>query len=157
MQVIASRVRLADVGRNGSDDIRDPLQIVQQMQQLGPLVSSPAILRRFSSRSTTDTAVVGMIRTVVQSSIYSMRGTCMEKIMARLQILLDESIADRLRIICKRQGVSRSRLVSQALAFYFDHQMPDTSWIGSLHPQKRVSHALHEIRASVVEARQREE
>ena len=73
-----------------------------------------------------------------------------------ITIVLDESIADRLRIICKRRSVSRSQIVNQALAFYFDHQLSDTSWIGSLHPRKRASHALREIRTSVVEARQRE-
>ena len=72
-----------------------------------------------------------------------------------ITIVLDESIADRLRIICKRRSVSRSQIVNQALAFYFDHQLSDTSWIGSLHPRKRISHNLREIRTSVATRRRR--
>jgi hypothetical protein len=49
-----------------------------------------------------------------------------------------------------------SEIVRQALVFYFEHRDPDTSWIGSLHPKKRVGHNWADIQASVAAGRKRE-
>jgi len=49
-----------------------------------------------------------------------------------------------------------SEIVRQALAFYFEHRDPDTSWIGSLRPKKRVSHHWSDIQASVEAGMKRE-
>ncbi|MDX2055366.1 MAG: ribbon-helix-helix protein, CopG family [Polyangiaceae bacterium] len=76
--------------------------------------------------------------------------------MVRAQIVLDESTAEQLKIASERGQASMSEIVRQALAFYFEHRKPDTSWIGSLAPRKHVSHDLADIRASVEKARKRE-
>lgn len=46
-----------------------------------------------------------------------------------------------------------SEVVRRALGLYFDRQAPDTSWIGALVAQKKVSHELTDIRKSVAAAR----
>jgi hypothetical protein len=76
--------------------------------------------------------------------------------MIRAQIVLDEPTADRLRIVSEHSHASMSEIVRQALVFYFDHREPDTSWIGSLRPKKRVSHDWSDIRASIEAGRARE-
>jgi Arc/MetJ-type ribon-helix-helix transcriptional regulator len=76
--------------------------------------------------------------------------------MIRAQIVLDEPTADRLRVVSKHSHASMSEIVRQALVFYFEHREPDTSWVGSLRPKKRVSHELDDIRASVAAGRKRE-
>jgi hypothetical protein len=76
--------------------------------------------------------------------------------MIRSQIVLDEPTADRLRIVSERSHLSMSEIVRQALVFYFEHRDPDTSWIGSLRPKKRVSHDWSDIQASVEAGMKRE-
>jgi hypothetical protein len=76
--------------------------------------------------------------------------------MIRAQIVLDEPTADRLRIVSEHSHSSMSEIVRQALVFYFEHRDPDTSWIGSLHPKKRVGHNWADIQASVAAGRKRE-
>jgi len=76
--------------------------------------------------------------------------------MVRAQIVLDEPTADRLRIASEQSHASMSEIVRQALVFYFEHREPDVSWIGSLKPQRRVSHDLDAIRNSVGAGRKRD-
>jgi Arc/MetJ-type ribon-helix-helix transcriptional regulator len=76
--------------------------------------------------------------------------------MVRAQIVLDEPTADRLRVVSERSHASMSEVVRQALVFYFEHRKPDTAWIGSLKPKRKVSHDLDDIRGSVAAGRRRE-
>ena len=76
--------------------------------------------------------------------------------MIRAQIVLDEPTADRLRVVSEHSHASMSEIVRKALVFYFEHREPDTAWIGSLRPAKRISHDLDDIRASVAAGRKRE-
>jgi Arc/MetJ-type ribon-helix-helix transcriptional regulator len=75
--------------------------------------------------------------------------------MIRSQIVLDEPTAHQLRRISEHTHSSMSDIVRQALAFYFQHREPDTAWIGSLRPTKRISHDLDDIRASVAAGHRR--
>lgn len=76
--------------------------------------------------------------------------------MVRAQIVLDEQTADRLRAVSERSQASMSEIVRKALVFWLDHREPDTEWIGSLKPKRKVSHDLDAIRASVAAGRKRE-
>jgi len=73
--------------------------------------------------------------------------------MQRAQIVLDDETATRLKLVSARVNVSMSEVVRRALGLYFDRQAPDTSWIGALVAQKKVSHELTDIRKSVAAAR----
>ena len=73
----------------------------------------------------------------------------------RAQIVLDESTVDRLRAASAAGATSMSQIVRQALDLYFESREPDTSWIGSLRPKPKASHALKDIRSSVEAARRR--
>jgi hypothetical protein len=75
--------------------------------------------------------------------------------MVRAQIVLDESTIDRLRAASAANETSMSQIVRQALDLYFESREPDTSWIGSLKPKGKVSHALKDIRSSLEKARRR--
>ncbi len=75
--------------------------------------------------------------------------------MVRAQIVLDELTIDRLRAASAASETSMSQIVRQALDLYFENRVPDTSWIGSLRPKRKISHALKDIKASVEAARRR--
>ena len=75
--------------------------------------------------------------------------------MVRAQIVLDESTIDRLRAASAANETSMSQIVRQALDLYFENREPDTSWIGSLKPKGKVSHAPKDIRSSLEAARRR--
>lgn len=76
--------------------------------------------------------------------------------MVRVQIVLDEQTADRLRAVSGRSGASMSDIVRTALVLWLDHREPDTEWVGSLKPKRKINHDLGAIRASVVAGRKRE-
>jgi hypothetical protein len=78
--------------------------------------------------------------------------------MVRAQIVLDEATAQKLHVVSERSHMSMSEIVRQALAFYFQHREPDTSWIGSLRPRKgrRISHDWQDIQQSVAAGRARD-
>ncbi len=73
----------------------------------------------------------------------------------RAQIVLDETTIERLRAASAANETSMSQIVRQALDLYFENREPDTSWIGSLKPKRKVSHALKDIRSSLETARRR--
>lgn len=75
--------------------------------------------------------------------------------MVRAQIVLDEPTIDRLRAASAASETSMSQIVRQALELYFENREPDTSWIGSLRPRRKASHALKDIRSSIEAARRR--
>ena len=76
--------------------------------------------------------------------------------MVRAQIVLDEPTAEQLRALSVRSNSSMSDLVRQALVFWFENRVPDTAWVGSLRPKRKVSHRLDDIRKSVAAGRKRE-
>lgn len=76
--------------------------------------------------------------------------------MIRAQIVLDELVADRLRVVSAQTGESMSEIVRQALSAYFEQRTPDTGWIGALRTDRTVSHDLDDIRASVAAGRRQE-
>jgi Arc/MetJ-type ribon-helix-helix transcriptional regulator len=77
--------------------------------------------------------------------------------MIRSQIVLDEPIADQLRVVSSQSGASMSEIVRQALVAYFNQREPNLSWVGSLRqPAGRKSHDLTDIRAGVAAGRKRE-
>ena len=49
-----------------------------------------------------------------------------------------------------------SEVVRRALVFWFENREPDTAWVGSLGPRRKLSHRLSDIRKSVVAGRKRE-
>jgi hypothetical protein len=75
--------------------------------------------------------------------------------MVRAQIVLDEPMIDRLRAASAASETSMSQIVRRALDLYFENRVPDTSWIGSLGPKRKSSHALKDIKTSVEAARRR--
>ena len=62
---------------------------------------------------------------------------------------------DRLRAASTASETSMSEIVRQALDLYFENRVPDTSWIGSLKPKRKISHDIKDIRRSVEAARRR--
>ena len=76
--------------------------------------------------------------------------------MVRAQIVLDEPTAERLRAVSVRSKSSMSEVVRRALVFWFENREPDTAWVGSLKPKRKVSHRLSDIRKSIETGRKRE-
>ena len=76
--------------------------------------------------------------------------------MVRAQIVLDERTAERLRAVSERTDESMSEIVRRALVFWFEHEDPDVTWVGSLKAKRKVSHDLDAIRVSVAAGRKKE-
>ena len=77
-------------------------------------------------------------------------------IMIRAQIVLNEPVADRQRMVLSQTGASMLEIVRKDLVIYFEQREPDLGWIGSLKSAKWMNHDLADIRASVAAGHRRE-